>query len=68
LSYNIDQIELLTSITTTLTLFPNKFNFTGGTKNGTTQTKRFVMMRIKWRMGWENPIDYNELREKGSLK
>ena len=39
-----------------------------GTKNGTTQIKRFVMMWIKWRVGWKNPIDYNELRGKGSLK
>ena len=39
-----------------------------GTKNGTTQIKRFVMMWIKWRVGWINPIDYNELRERGSLK
>jgi len=22
-------------------------------------------MRIKWRVGWKNPIDYNELRERG---
>jgi len=26
------------------------------------------MMWIKWRVGWKNPIDYNELRERGSLK
>ena len=25
------------------------------------------MMWIKWRVGWKNPIDYNDLQKRGSL-